>query len=62
MAINSIMDRKASLNEVKAAFYEGFEKGLDIQLVPYTLNADQEKKVRELAQSKYQSDEWNYYR
>lgn len=62
VAMNSVMNRKVSLDEVKDAFYEGFEKGLDIQLVPYALNADQEKIVRELAQSKYQSDEWNYYR
>lgn len=44
-----------------AAFKKGFEKGLGITLTPVTLTEAQWDEVRQLAQSKYATDEWNMY-
>ncbi|TCP21922.1 lipoate-protein ligase A [Scopulibacillus darangshiensis] len=60
-AINDLAGRDVTLDEIKQAFYKGFETGLDIQLEPYELNEDQLKEIKEL-EEKYLTDEWNYSR
>ncbi|TFB18915.1 lipoate--protein ligase family protein [Filobacillus milosensis] len=57
--MEAYLGRKLSLEEVEDAFYKGFEKGLDIELKPYELTAEQEQEVQELAREKYVTDEWN---
>lgn len=60
VAINDLSDRKVTAAECVTAFSKGFEEALDIELVPYTLTAEQEAYVQELARTKYASDEWNF--
>ncbi|KXG11247.1 biotin/lipoate A/B protein ligase family protein [Anoxybacillus rupiensis] len=62
VAINELTDRKVTISEAKEAFYQGFEKGLDIILEPYTLSEAEIEYVNELARKKYESDEWNFKR
>ncbi|MBB6448902.1 lipoate-protein ligase A [Geomicrobium halophilum] len=60
--INDLTEDKVDTPRVRAAFKEGFERGLDIQLSPYTFTPQQEQKVQELAKSRYENDEWTYRR
>jgi len=62
VAMNDIANRSIGIDEAKEAFYKGFMKGLDINLEPYTLSAEEEAYVQEIAKSKYASDEWNFRR
>lgn len=62
VAINNISARKISINDAKDAFKFGFEKGLNIELLPYSLSNEQLQYVEHLANNKYESDEWNYKR
>lgn len=62
IAINELTKGKVSFEQVKQAFFKGFEKGLDVHLQPYQFTADQLSDIREIAEVKYQSDEWNYSR
>ncbi|GEL78406.1 lipoate--protein ligase family protein [Tenuibacillus multivorans] len=58
--MEAYLGRNLTLDEVEEAFYHGFEKGLDIQLKPYELTAEEEQEVISLAKEKYQSDDWNF--
>nr|WP_084006354.1 biotin/lipoate A/B protein ligase family protein [Alkalihalobacillus macyae] len=60
VAINALRPTQVSVEEAVEAFYVGFEKGLNIDLVPYKLSDEQESYVVQLAKEKYASDEWNY--
>lgn len=62
VATNELRDESVTIDEAKKAFKEGFEKGLDIELEPYTLTSDEEAYVNEIAKKKYESDEWNFKR
>ncbi|MBB5325235.1 lipoate-protein ligase A [Anoxybacillus tepidamans] len=62
VAINELTDRQVTIEEAKAAFYKGFEKGLDLILEPYTLSKAEIEYVNEIARKKYESDEWNFKR
>lgn len=62
VAINDLHTRKISLDEAKDAFHKGFATGLNINLEPLILTRDQEKEVTNLAQDKYEADEWNFMR
>ncbi len=62
VAINDLHTRKISLDEAKDAFHQGFATGLNINLEPLILTKDQEKEVTNLAQDKYEADEWNFMR
>ncbi|MFD2617824.1 lipoate--protein ligase family protein [Terrilactibacillus laevilacticus] len=62
VAINHLMEKKVTLDEVKSAFYRGFEEGLHIQLQPYKLTKEQLEKIEDLAENKYKTDAWNYTR
>ncbi|MGA9290479.1 MAG: octanoyltransferase, partial [Anaerobacillus sp.] len=60
VAINALRDSPVSMTEAIEAFYNGFQEGLGIHLIPYTLSDEQEAYVNQLAQEKYASEEWNY--
>ncbi|TKD70083.1 lipoate--protein ligase family protein [Pseudalkalibacillus hwajinpoensis] len=60
VAINALRPTPVSMEEAVEAFYAGFEKGLNIDLVPYRLSEEQENFVNQLAEEKYASDKWNY--
>lgn len=62
VAINDLKETKVSMEEVTEAFRKGFEKGLNIDMVPYTLSEDQEEEIWELAKNKYETKEWNFRR
>ena len=59
VAINELTDRTFTIEQLIKAFEVGFEKGLDIELVPYELTEEQLHEVQTLAKE-YESDEWNY--
>lgn len=62
VAINDISTRKITIDEAKEAFQVGFQEGLNIELVPYTLSSEQLQYVEQLATEKYETDEWNFKR
>jgi lipoyl(octanoyl) transferase len=62
VAINAIRNTPATIEEAKAAFKEGFEKGLGITLERYELNDAERQEVERIAKEKYESDDWNYRR
>jgi lipoyl(octanoyl) transferase len=62
VAMNEISKKKVTLDMAKAAFKEGFEQGLDIELEPYVLSQEETQYVVELANKRYESDEWNLKR
>ncbi|ULG73420.1 lipoate--protein ligase family protein [Macrococcus brunensis] len=61
VAINDLSDRHVTIEEMEEAFYKGFEKALNIELVPYDLTNEQLEEVYSIA-DKYMSDEWTYRR
>ncbi|MEI4800344.1 biotin/lipoate A/B protein ligase family protein [Bacillus sp. NPDC077411] len=60
IAINELTDRTFTIQQLIDAFHIGFEKGLNVELVPYELTEEQLHEVETLAKEKYESDEWNY--
>ncbi|QSS99418.1 lipoate--protein ligase family protein [Pontibacillus sp. ALD_SL1] len=62
VAINEVADCDVPMEEVKSAFKAGFEQGLDVELIPYTLTDEQREEVEELVRTRYQTDEWTYSR
>lgn len=62
VTINEISSRQITLAEAKTAFKAGFEEGLNIQLDPFELTAEQLNYVHQLASERYESDEWNFRR
>ncbi|RYL95697.1 lipoate--protein ligase family protein [Sporolactobacillus sp. THM7-4] len=62
VSLEMLSGKRPPLSEVKRAFYRGFERGLGITLEQGELTAKEEQKVRELARTKYESDEWNFSR
>ncbi|MYL63138.1 octanoyltransferase [Bacillus hwajinpoensis] len=60
VAINALRDTPVSISEAIKAFYDGFQKGLNIELVPFELSEEQEAYVNHLAMDKYASNEWNF--
>ncbi|WP_173917100.1 biotin/lipoate A/B protein ligase family protein [Halobacillus sp. Marseille-Q1614] len=62
VSINHILETPVSFEDTKAAFKNGFEKGLNIELKPFQLTDEQWAEVEGLAQNKYATDEWNFSR
>lgn len=58
--INAESKEPKTMKDLYEAFKKGFEIGLDIELIPYELTAEQENEVQELAKNKYSTDEWNF--
>lgn len=61
VAINDLLPKPVNLEEVKAAFQAGFEKGLGIRLQAFEPPNELISEVYEL-ERKYASEEWNYLR
>lgn len=62
VSLDTLAGRKLTIDEVKRAFYTGFERGLGIKLIPADLTSQDEKAVWELAHSKYDTEAWNFSR
>ncbi|AZB43552.1 lipoate--protein ligase family protein [Bacillus sp. FJAT-42376] len=62
VAANDLRETPVTMQEARAAFKQGFESGLNIELVPYELTDEEYVYVQNLAKSKYESDEWNFKR
>lgn len=60
VAINRLTEREISVTACKEAFTRGFEKALQIELVPYELTEEQIAYVETLEKEKYANDEWNF--
>ncbi|MFJ7468036.1 biotin/lipoate A/B protein ligase family protein [Peribacillus frigoritolerans] len=62
VAMNDIAGRTITIPEAKEAFEKGFAEGLSVDLEPYVLTEKQLLEVKAIAESKYESDEWNFMR
>lgn len=66
VAINDLLrtsgQHPVTLEDVEPAFFEGFEKGMGIQLKEETLTPYEHALAEELVRSKYGSTEWNFRR
>lgn len=60
VAINKLTDKEITIPQCIKAFKEGFEKALEIELIPYQLTDQQLQYVRMLEETKYLNDEWNF--
>ncbi|WP_404408147.1 biotin/lipoate A/B protein ligase family protein [Jeotgalibacillus malaysiensis] len=61
VAINDVLEKPVTFKEVNDAFREGFIKGLDIDLEPFTPPEEMLREAAEL-EEKYKSEEWIYKR
>lgn len=60
VSIKELSDSPVTLDQAKQAFKTGFEKGLNIQLVPYALSDDELNLVYKIEEHKYLKNEWNF--
>lgn len=60
VAINSLRERPATIEECVDAFKAGFEEALSIHLNPYILNEEQLAYIKSIEEKKYGSDVWNF--
>lgn len=60
VAINELTDEAITIAEAEKAFKRGFELGLQIDLEPYQLTADEKNYVNDLATKRYANDAWNF--
>ncbi|WP_082023384.1 MULTISPECIES: lipoate--protein ligase family protein [Sporosarcina] len=60
VAIDRLTDRPISAADCSRAFASGFETALDIELVPFALNEEQLRTVKEIERTKYANPEWTY--
>lgn len=57
--IGEFVGSHVKVSDLISPFYKGFEGGLNINLIPYTLTKKEEEQVIQLAKDKYESDAWN---
>lgn len=62
VAMNDISARPITFTMASEAFKKGFEEGLNIELEPLELSAEQMAYVEKLAKEKYENDEWTFKR
>jgi lipoate-protein ligase A len=62
VAINTLRETPVSIDEARTAFRYGFEKGLDVELVPFELTDEQQAEVEKIAKDRYMNDEWTFRR
>jgi lipoate-protein ligase A len=62
VAINEISKERITLEQAKEAFMKGFAEGLNIELEPYELSAEELAYVNKIAKERYEQDEWNFKR
>ncbi|PUB11216.1 biotin/lipoate A/B protein ligase family protein [Paenisporosarcina sp. OV554] len=60
VAINRLREIPATMDECVAAFKNGFEEGLDVNLEPYSLTNEQIEYVEALEKRRYAHDDWTY--
>jgi lipoyl(octanoyl) transferase len=60
VAINRLREIPATMEECVAAFKNGFEEGLDVNLEPYSLTNEQIEYVEALETRRYAHDDWTY--
>lgn len=61
-AMDEVLKRPITIDKVKEAFFEGFQKGLDVHFEPYTFTEEELKTIETIAKEKYLSDAWNFSR
>ncbi|MFC7783371.1 MULTISPECIES: biotin/lipoate A/B protein ligase family protein [unclassified Rossellomorea] len=62
VAMNEISSETVTMDMAKEAFKKGFEEGLNIHLEPYELSEEETQYVVDLAETRYESDDWNFKR
>ncbi|KXH87465.1 biotin/lipoate A/B protein ligase family protein [Sporosarcina sp. HYO08] len=60
VAIDRLVDRTVTVDECVEAFSTGFEKALDMTLVPLELTDEQLAYVKEIEEKKYANDAWTF--
>ncbi|WP_332646711.1 lipoate--protein ligase family protein [Lysinibacillus sp. 54212] len=60
VAMNRLVQQPFTIPQCVEAFKLGFEKALQIELVPYELTEEQLAQVKKLEMEKYANDEWNF--
>jgi lipoate-protein ligase A len=60
VAINTLREQPASIEECIEAFKAGFQEALDIRLKPYILNDEQLEYIKLIEEKKYSNDDWNF--
>ncbi|MDN7245744.1 biotin/lipoate A/B protein ligase family protein [Planococcus shenhongbingii] len=60
VAINSLREQPASIEECIEAFKTGFQDALGISLEPYILNEEQLDYIKAVEEKKYGNDDWNF--
>lgn len=62
VAINDLSAQRVTWDQAVDAFVEGFAKGMDIELKPEPLTAEEQALAAELAATRYGTDAWNMRR
>ncbi|MFE8695470.1 biotin/lipoate A/B protein ligase family protein [Cytobacillus sp. FJAT-53684] len=62
VAINEISKERITIEQAKEAFKNGFAEGLNIELEPYELSAEELAYVNKIAKERYEQDDWNFKR
>jgi lipoate-protein ligase A len=62
VTINEVSERPVGLQEAIDAFVRGFASGLEVELVPSDLTAEELALADELARTRYAAEEWNLRR
>lgn len=62
VAINALTTKKVNYEKAKSAFKKGFEEGLNIKLEPSALTKEELDYVHHLAETRYETDDWNFRR
>ena len=57
-----LVRRRITLEEAKEAFRKDLAEGLNIELEPYELTAEELDYVNKIAEERYENDEWNFKR
>ena len=60
IAIDRLANRPITIGECLESFSAGFEKALDIELVPYVLTEEQLRMVKDIESRKYANPEWTF--
>lgn len=61
-AINRLRDQPVTVDDSKRAFQTGFEQGLDMELIPFSLSEEQQAEVWGIAEERYSNDDWTFAR
>lgn len=60
ISINAATGQSFEFDRVKAAFKQGFEKGLGVKLKLFTLSEEKLLEISQLAETKYKNLDWSY--